>query len=367
MDVATLQAAGLYDPDAPGASDRLALLQYLDGLGATVSEMVEAEGDGMLFALSAYRAGFAPVERLPLAELSRRSGTSEDRIRRMLLAQGITVDDASMLPAFVADDAAVFELGTSLFGEEATVAFTLVMGASVAGIADAAIGLFYAEIGSTMRADATELERARTNADAGAIFALLPSVLTHLLEQRFRLESVRAASTRGDAVGQTATVAVGFVDLVGSTGWAAQLSLKDHALALARFESAAWDIATEHDGRVVKLIGDEAMVVSPSAETVCRIALALCAAVASDPGLPGARAAVGFGDVTARSGDFVGPLVNLVARSVKVAAEGSVVVTGDVRRQLGENPPWRLVDAGSPTLRGIDKPVALYAIDTAGG
>lgn len=46
-----------------------------------------------------------------------------------------------------------------------------------------------------------------------------------------------------------------------------------------------------------------------------------------DPSLPGVRAAVGYGDVTWRGGDYVGPLVNLVARSVKVATAGTVVVT----------------------------------------
>jgi len=61
----------------------------------------------------------------------------------------------------------------------------------------------------------------------------------------------------------------------------------------------------------VKLIGDEAMIVAAAAETVCRIAVALCRAVGAEPTLPGARAAVGFGTVTARGGDFVGPLVNL--------------------------------------------------------
>jgi class 3 adenylate cyclase len=363
MDVATFEAAGLYDPGAPAASERLALLEYLDGLGATLTEIAEADADGVLFALSAYLAAFSPVERLTLTEVAARSATSEERVRRLLLAQGITVDDATLLPAFMVDDVGAFELGMSLFGEEATLAFTRVMGASVARIVEAAISLFYGEIGPTVPTDATELERARTNADAGTVFAVLPSVITHLLEQRFRLDSVRAASTRGQALGQTATVSVGFVDLVGSTEWAGRLSLKDHALALARFETAAWDIATEHGGRVVKLIGDEAMIVAPSAETVCRIALALCAAVAADPGLPGARAGVGVGDVTSRSGDYVGPLVNLVARAVKVASAGSVVVTADVRDGLGENAPWRLVDTGSHTLRGIDEPVRLYAIE----
>ncbi|HXQ43177.1 MAG TPA: adenylate/guanylate cyclase domain-containing protein [Acidimicrobiales bacterium] len=362
MDVAALMAAGLYDPDAPTAADRLALLEYLVGRGATVAEMVEADADGVLFALSAYLAAFAPVERLPLSDVAARSGTSVDGIRRLLLAEGLPVDEATLLPAYVVDDAAAFRTGASLFGEEATLAFTRVIGASVARIVDAAISLFYGEFSVTAPADGTELERARANARAGAVFAVLPSVITHLLEQCFRLNSARAASARGDALGQTATVGVGFVDLVDSTVWAAQLSLKDHALALARFESAAWNIATGHGGRVVKLIGDEAMIVASSAETVCRIAVELCDTVTADPALPGVRAGVGYGDVTWRGGDYVGPLVNLVARSVKVATAGSVVVTAEARHQLGAGGPWRVTDIGSHALRGIEEPVPLFTV-----
>jgi len=367
MDVATLRAAGLYDPDSPTASDRLALLEYLDARGATLAQMEEADADGVLFALSSYMAAFPPVERITLAEVAERSGRTVDWFRRLLLAQGLPVDDATLLPAYLVDDAAAFELGMSLFGEEATLAFTRVMGASVARMVDAAISLFYGETSLMLPTDATELERARANERAGAGFAVLPSVMTHLLEQCFRLGSVRAVSTRGDSAGQTATVGIGFVDLVGSTQWAGRLSLKDHALALSRFESAAWDIAIEHDGRVVKLIGDEAMIVAPSVDTVCRIALALCATVAADPALPDARAGVGYGDVTARGGDYVGPLVNLVARSVKVASPGAVVLTEEARLQLSPSASWPVTDIGTHVLRGIDAPTRLFAITDVPG
>ena len=362
VDLAALRAAGLYDPDSPTAADRLALLEYLDGLGATVAQMAEADADDVLYALSSYMAAFGPVERISIGEVAARSGRTVDWVRRLLLAQGLPVDHATLLPAYAVDDAADFELGMSLFGEEATLAFTRVMGASVARIVDAAISLFYGELSPTSASHGTELERARTNERAGAVFAVLPSVVTHLLEQYFRLNSVAASSARGDAGGQTATVGIGFVDLVGSTEWAEHLSLKDHALALSRFESAAWDIATEHGGRVVKLIGDEAMIVAASAETVCRIAVSLCAAVEAEPTLPGARAGVGFGDVTARGGDYVGPLVNLVARSVKVAREGSVVVTADVCDRLANSGSWRVTDIGTHALRGIEEPTPLFAL-----
>ena len=365
MDVARLRAAGLYDPDAPTATDRLALLQYLDERGATVAQMVEADAEGVLYALSSYLAAFAPAERIPLAEVAERSGATVDRVRRLLLAEGIPVDESTRVPAFVVDDVAASELGMSLFGEEATLAFTRVMGASMSRIVDAAISLFYGEfygeVNPAVPSGATELERALVNERAGAVFAVLPGVIVHLLEQYFHQNSVRAATTRGEAGGQTVTVGIAFVDLVGSTGWAAQLSLREQAMALSRFESAAWNIATEHGGRVVKLIGDEAMIVGASAESVCRIAVALCAAITADPGLPGARGGVGFGEVIARGGDYFGPLVNLVARAEKGATEATVVATAEVRDRL--DPSWRVTDLGERALRGIEQPTRLYAVE----
>jgi adenylate cyclase len=362
VDVAAYQAAGLYDPSSPTGADRLALLEFLDQRGATIEQMVEADADGVLYALSADLAAFGPADRIPLAEVARRAGTSVDRIRRLRLAQGLSADDTTLVPSFTVDDAAAFDVGMALFGDEAVLAFTRVMGGSVSRIVDAAISLFYGQVSPDLPAEGTELEQARLNDRAGAVFAVLPTVITHLLEQCFRQDSVRAAARRGHAGGQTATVAIAFVDLVGSTAWAAGLDLKDHALALARFESAAWDIATQQGGRVVKLIGDEAMIVSASAESTCRIALELCDAVADDGGLPLARAAVGYGDVTARGGDYVGPLVNLVARAVKAAPPRAVVVTADVRRRLADHGPWSVVDTGLHDLRGIDEPTRLFAV-----
>ena len=366
MDDEVLEAAGVYDPAAPGAAGRRALLDYLQRLGATVEMLAEAEADGVLSGVSSQLAAFGPTERLTLAEVAQRAGTTPQKIRRLLLAEGLAVDESRRLPAFVVEDVAAFEAGMAVFGEEATLAFTRVMGASVARIVDAAISLFYGELSSTMSEGSSELEAAETNAVAGAAFGLLPGVVTHLLQMCFRANSVAAASTRSAAAGQTATVAVGFVDLVDSTRWAGGLSLKDHALALARFESAAWDLATGHGGRVVKLIGDEAMVVAPSAPTVCRIAVALCKAVADDAGLPLARAAVGFGDVTARGGDYVGPLVNTVARAVKEAAPGRVVVTGAVAEALrSAGASLGVSEVGARRLRGVAEPVVLYELSSA--
>ena len=42
MNVRDWEEAGLYDPDDPNASERLALLEYLTERGATLEQMVEA-------------------------------------------------------------------------------------------------------------------------------------------------------------------------------------------------------------------------------------------------------------------------------------------------------------------------------------
>ena len=43
MDPAEYEAHGLYDPEAPNAADRLALLEWLAEQGATIEQMVDAQ------------------------------------------------------------------------------------------------------------------------------------------------------------------------------------------------------------------------------------------------------------------------------------------------------------------------------------
>ena len=157
-------------------------------------------------------------------------------------------------------------------------------------------------------------------------------------------------------------VALGFVDLVGSTSWAEGLSLRDHNLALSRFESTAWSSAVRADGRVVKMIGDEVFFTAPSVDAACRIGLEVVAAAEADPVLPPARGAVGFGLVTPREGDYFGPLVNLVSRLVKVARPGGLVVTEDAAAALPVD-QWVLGELEPQQLRGLEHPVRAFVAE----
>ncbi len=135
----------------------------------------------------------------------------------------------------------------------------------------------------------------------------------------------------------------------------------DHFEALRRFEMQASALAAEHGCRLVKLIGDEAMLVAEDPAAACSAAVAVCDMTSADAVLPAARGAVGFGSVTARDGDYFGPLVNLVARASKLAAPGGIVATSEVVRSL-DPAQWSTEHLGPAELRGIGPEVHLSRV-----
>jgi adenylate cyclase len=371
MDADDWEAAGLYDRSAAGAEQRRAVLEYLCERGATLHQLVEAHHLGSLPAVAASLTLGREVRTVPVAEMAGRCGVPVERLRRVLLAAGLPVTADGEVAEDLVIIMAAFKEGAALLGEDATLAFTRVLGASATNIAEAAVALFYSELGpGSGREGEDELTRARHSEAATRAFAGVPAALSALVLAQFERATRRAylarggSSTSGEApaVGSdTEVVALGFVDLVGSTRWAEELSLRDQSLALSRFESAAWSSAVLAGGRVVKMIGDEVFFAAASAAEACRIGIEICRAAAADPVLPSARGAIGYGAAIPREGDYFGPLVNLVAHLVKVAAPGELVVTAETAAALPAD-QWSLRALGSRAVRGLPHPEEVFAL-----
>lgn len=80
------------------------------------------------------------------------------------------------------------------------------------------------------------------------------------------------------------------------------------------FEALAWDEVTEAGGRLVKLIGDEPMLVCPPTAVAAQAVGAILAECGWGR-LPRARAGLAAGPVLVRSGDYFGPVVTSPAGS----------------------------------------------------
>jgi adenylate cyclase len=373
MDLEGWETVGLYDPGAPEAEERLALLEYLTERGATVEQMVEAHRLGTLPAV----AGDLVLQRstftVSVEEAAALCGQPVERILRILLALGLPMDADSTLPQGTGELITAFEQGAALMGEEAILAFTRVLGAAAINIAEAAVALFYSELGpGSGREGSDELARAQNSERATLALTSVPDVLSRVLYAQFDRAARRSALARdwttpsGGHNEQSVTrggeyVALGFVDLVGSTRWAEGLSLRDQSLALSRFESAAWSSAVLAGGRVVKMIGDEVFFAAPTADAACRIGIEVCQAAADDPLLPPARGAIGYGLVTPREGDFFGPLVNLISRLVGLASPGELVATESTAEALSDG-LWTLRELDPQLMQRIESPVRVFAL-----
>jgi adenylate cyclase len=366
------QEAGLYDPSAPGAAERRALLEYLDDRGATVEQMVQAHRLGSLPGLAGDLVMQHQSSTESVSEIAARRGVEESRIMRALLAAGVPASVNTDVSTNLVSLLDAFEQGSALMGDEPILAFTRVMGAAATSIAEAAIALFFTEMGpGTLREGPDELARARQAEAATRAFTAVPEVMSRLIVDAFIRAERRAELARhgqaaqvgdGPPDGPTEVIALGFVDLVGSTAWSQTLNLRDQNLALTRFESAAWSSAVLSGGRVIKTIGDEVFFAAPTVEAACTIGADACRAADEDPLLPPARGAVGIGSVTPREGDYFGPLVNLLARLVKVAAPGGLVVTESAAAEL---PPrrWSLRPTQPLELRGIEGPIRAFHVE----
>ena len=96
---------------------------------------------------------------------------------RALLAAGIPAQRDTEVPRDLASLMAAFEQGSAIMGEEAILAFTRVLGAAANNIAEAAIALFFAELGpGTVRQGPDELARARLAEAATLAFTEVPDV-----------------------------------------------------------------------------------------------------------------------------------------------------------------------------------------------
>jgi adenylate cyclase len=356
VDIEAWQQAGLYDPNEPNAAERLALLEYLTERGATIEQMVEAHHQGTLPGVAGDLVTQGRTHLIPVTEIAERSGVPVERVLRVLLAAGIP----ATLQTEVSDELvrlmAAFEQGRALLGEDAVLAFTRVLGASAMNIAEAAVALFFAEFGpGTVREGPDELARAVLSEAATTAFTAVPDVMAQAVMDQFERSQRRAQlarvwaapAVRSEDDGPAEKVALGFVDLVGSTAWAETQSLRDQNLALTRFESAAWSSAVLAGGRVVKMIGDEVFFSAPTAEAACRIGTEVCLAADEDPGLPP---------------DYFGPLVNLLSRLTKVGGPGELVATEAAVKEL---PPerWQIEELELVGQRDVPGPVRVFRVE----
>ena len=354
------QNSGLYDPDDVNAEQVRGLLFWLEDLGWE-PERIVAQAEDRDLALLASESSLRPVPEFTLPQAADLVGLSVEDLDALRRTAGLAPRPFDR-PAFNKAEMEAFrglQQGSEMFTMEEANHFARVLGSSLAKIAEAAVSLFLIDVEGPLReSGGTDLELATqnlraTNALEGLTTALDPLLRLHLDDA---IRRSREARHPDDDVHIT-RMAVGFVDLVGFTAFSQNVSAAELGLLVRRFEDAAYDLAADNDGRVVKLIGDEVMFVAVNPEAACRIAIAMIGQFREDHVTP--RGGLAYGELLARSGDYYGPIVNLASRIGDLAVPCELLATTEIAEAC---PAYDFEPAGRRQLKGFREPISLVSL-----
>jgi adenylate cyclase len=343
--------------------DRLELLEHLENEGFGLDELRRAVEEDRLTLLPVDKVLAGEGPRYTFSEVAEEVGVEVEFLVRQRQAMGLPVPDVDE-PAQTEEDVEAARLAKAFrdlgLPEQRMLEITRVIGMAMSQVAAASrrlTGEVFLEAGDTERDAGLRIAEATR-----ALVPMLTPILQYVFNSHLRQQVARdvigqAALSTGQPPGSQPVVAC-FADLVGFTRLGERLSVDELGTLTGRLGELASEAAAP-PVRLIKLIGDAAMLVSPDVEPLLDAALGLVEAADSEAeGFPQIRAGVASGPALARAGDWFGRPVNLASRITSIAYPGSVLCSESVREAAGDGYSWSF--AGERKLKGIEGSVKLF-------
>jgi adenylate cyclase len=302
-------------------------------------------------------------ERYTSREVAARTGVEEQFLVAARRAMGVPIpepDEAVYTDAELESARMILVARQAGVSDEEQLELLRVLGR---GLSQAAESLRAMPLRLVLEPGMSESELAQRYAQAAAaLYPLVDPLVSNLLALHLRHATqstvVSAFERSGGQLPGSREVAVCFADLVGFTRLGEEIPPEELGRLAMRLETLATEVA-EPPVRLVKTIGDAAMLASPEPEPLLGAALSLIdVADAEGEEFPQLRAGAALGQALPRAGDWFGRPVNLASRITSVARPGSLLAEQDVRERAGER--FRFSFAGERRLKGIRGPVALF-------
>jgi adenylate cyclase len=154
--------------------------------------------------------------------------------------------------------------------------------------------------------------------------------------------------------------AIVFVDLSGFTRLTHERGDRSAVVAATSLQHHADAVATRHGGRLVKLLGDGAMMRLTDATSGVDAALDLVETMSGEGALS-PHAGVHAGSVIERDLDVFGDTVNLASRIADAAGPGEVLVSQAVMDEAGVA-TFAFDRTGDVQLKGLPEPIPLFRV-----
>jgi adenylate cyclase len=359
-------AEGLLDglADERAREARRELLESLEEAGCPLEQLREATEQGRLalIPMELVLAGEGPRRRQ--VDVVEETGLDLEFLteaRRALGLPAVEPEEAVLTAEEVElskSAAALLEAGID---RQSFLELTRAMSQSMAAVAAALTSTFGS---SLLRPGDTErdlgLRYAETLRELGPLAGpALTQMLNLRLREQIRQAVVGQAELQSGRLPDAQQVVVGFVDIVGFTKLGERVAPEELGAVVTGFEERV-DDAVRPPVRLVKTIGDAAMLVAPEAPPVLDTMLGLVESSREDDDRPLLRAGVASGEALPRAGDLYGRPVNLASRLTSFARRGTVVTSREVHDAAQDGYDWSQV--GSRRIKGVRGEVEVYRV-----
>jgi adenylate cyclase len=360
------EAEGLLDglDDERAREARRELLESLEEAGCPLEELREATEQGRLALLPVEMVLADEGPRRTQVDVAEETGLDLDFLTEARRALGLPAVDPEE-PALTAEEveltknaAALLEAGIE---RQSFLELTRAMSQAMAAVAASLTSTFGA---SLLRPGDTERDLGLRYADTlRELGPLAGPTLTRMLNLRLR-EQIRQAvvgqaELQSGRLPDALQVVVGFVDIVGFTRLGERVPPEELGAVVTGFEEQVED-AVHPPVRLVKTIGDAAMLVAPEAPPVLDTMLGLVEPSREDDDRPLLRAGIASGEALPRAGDLYGRPVNLASRLTSFARRGTVVTSKEVHEAAQDGYDWSRV--GSRRIKGVRGEVEVYRV-----
>ena len=357
-------AEGLLDGlDGEARDTRVRLLEQLESDGATIREMREAHQEGRIALLPLERALAPAGERFTFTEMARRAELDEDFLAKLTRALGLPIPDGDE-PIFTEADleaaktVARFRAGG--IGDDELLEVTRVLGHSLSQIVAALRSMFQQSFFSESD---TEYDVATRWATAAReLNPMLQEVVQYLLRAQQVAQLRQSVFDMSGLQRGSTPISVAFADLAGFTRLGEQVAADQLGSVAGRLTALATD-AARPPVRLVKMIGDAAMLVSPEPRPLLEAVLDLLEAVDGEgEEFPPLRAGIACGEGLSRGGDWYGAPVNLASRITDKTRPSAVVVSAEFKNQIGEDGYRWTKLPGKRKFKGVSDDQVLFRV-----
>ncbi len=365
MDV-DFAAEGLLDgiEDERARADRVALIEELIADGVSLDELKRAVAEDRLVLLQVERA--LGTGRYSAREVAERAEVPVELVLRHRQALGLPTPDLDERGFGDEDVDAVLRLKAFVAAglpEEGILEVTRVLGEGLARVAATVrplVGDAFLRPGDSER-ELSARYAAVTEQLGPQLGAVMQRVLNMHLREQVRSTAIGAAELASGRLAGGTRMTIAFADLVGFTKLGERVPAEELGAVAGRLSALATDVARP-PVRLVKTIGDAAMLVAPDPDSLIDAALELIdAADAEGEEFPRLRAGIATGEVLGHAGDWYGSPVNLASRITSIARPASVV-TNVATREAADGERWRWSSLPARRIKGVEGPVPLFRV-----